>query len=487
MENNDTKSIKEYLKDKNSKIVDDVSNKIVDPIKSISGNVINFLNPKEFSKNFSVITKSPMLKNIGTNLSLMVNSLQNQLLEIKAEKKNNFLLEGQKNKEIALNEKTVDLLEKIEGKEFGVTEKEKKKTLFDTIFGSAFAKIFGALGIAGLGKKVFGKFKNMKGLVGGIFKKIFGKLGLKGLGKGILAKMGGKGLGKSVGKLFKFVVKGFFGKILMPLFAAFDFMKGFKNVEEITGKTDIWSKVKAGISSIISGFLFGLISPKKIFEFGGAIKEKIAELLGFAWNEIKNLTSGINLEWISGLLNSLTFGLFPEDLLPKIVGVVKDKFVGIFINPFIKMKAWFDETKPFATIGNYISDKLNGIVTGMTDGINSIIQKFINFKDDIKNLFKSPLKTIKSLISGDKDIEQPQKTIVYKKIGVRPTTNKQKHEIANQIRQNVMDEKRMAQPIGGSDTNQTIMSTNTNNNIVMDDMSISSDDMDYRNLQLMSY
>jgi len=163
---NDTKTIQEYLKEKNSKLIEDVSDKIVDPIKKISGTVATYMNPKDFVKNFSTITKLPLLQNIGSEIKDITKSLKEQLFQVKQESKNNFLLEAQKNKEISLKEENNDLLRKIEGKEFaGEEKKEEKKGIFNKVFGKTFGKIFAKLGATTIGGAVFNGLKKSKGLL----------------------------------------------------------------------------------------------------------------------------------------------------------------------------------------------------------------------------------------------------------------------------------------------------------------------------------
>jgi hypothetical protein len=476
---NDTKSIRDYLKETNSKVIDDVSDKIVDPIKKISGTVVNYMNPKDFVKNFSIITKLPLLQNIGSEIKDITKSLKEQIFQGKQEKKNNFLLEAQKNKEISLKEENNDLLRKIEGKDFAGEEKKKddKKIfgkMFGSIFGKTFGKIFSKLGATTIGGAVAAGLKKSKGLLSKIGGTKAGGIATKGL--------------KGIGKFGKVALKGL-GKVALPLallMGAFDFTKGFKDALSITGKDDLMSKIKVGLSSVISGFLFGLIDPKTIYEFFGKLKDKIIGIFSSPLETIKKI-AGVMFsggEWLSGMLNTLTFGLFPADLIPNIMTFVKDKFVGIFVNPFVNLKNWLDENKPFSTIANYISDKLNGIVTGMSDGIYSIIEKFISFKDGIVNIFKNPLKTIKSMFSGDEIDNRTEPVVVSKKIDFRPIKETQTQAVAKQIKQNKIDEKK-TQNAGMVETNnQTIVNSNTSNNIVQDDMSISTDDMDYRNLQL---
>ena len=76
-----------------------------------------------------------------------------------------------------------------------------------------------------------------------VFKKAFSKKAIVGLGKGIVK---------------------FLGASLLAVFSGFDFMEGWKNAKDITGREGDLAKYQAGVSKVLSGLLFGLIDPKAI-------------------------------------------------------------------------------------------------------------------------------------------------------------------------------------------------------------------------------
>lgn len=85
-------------------------------------------------------------------------------------------------------------------------------------------------------------------------------------GGGLLAKVGGMGgLLKGGGRLL--------GKAALPLalaMGAWDFKKGYSNAGEISGKGDkagVADKIQAGVSSVLEGLSFGLVSAQDAFKF----------------------------------------------------------------------------------------------------------------------------------------------------------------------------------------------------------------------------
>lgn len=91
----------------------------------------------------------------------------------------------------------------------------------------------------------------------GLFDSIFNFLGMGGSIKGLISK--GVGIVKRIGPW------------MIAISAIWDFVDGFINAGEIVGKAadslTFFDRVLAGISEIIAGFTFGLLSTKKVFSF----------------------------------------------------------------------------------------------------------------------------------------------------------------------------------------------------------------------------
>lgn len=461
----DTRSIKEYLKEKNSQIVNDVSLKIIQPIESISNKTIDFLKPKNFLSNIGMITKSPILISMDTKLDDISKSLNFQSFELKKKSKNDFLLESQKDKEISLKEENNDLLREIAEKDFVGDAKveEKKANIFKTVLG----KIFGGMGLGG-------------GFAAG---------GMIGAGLGKLSKLSKIGL-KSLGQFGKIGLKGL-SKIALPLtllLGAFDFTKGFRDALNITGRDDMAAKIQAGLSSVLSGFLFGLIDPKTISQFIDKFKEKIIWIFKNPLETLKIMGQKIfsGTEWLGKILNTISFRLIPADLLPNIVMYMKNKIIDLFIKPFNEMRDWLNEHNPIDAAEKYIQEKLDSILNDFKMDFQNLAKSYNNLKNDIKDLFRNPVKLIKSFFEKP-EIEPHSVTYQIeprKKIISIPDEENRIPKIIHQIKtQKIQEKKEKETLIEKTINNQTLLNSNVNNNIVAEDMSISNDDIDYRNLK----
>jgi hypothetical protein len=170
-------------------------------------------------------------------------------------------------------------------------------------FGSALlgAVGLGALNVFGVGD-ILGEF--VGGKIGGTLTKMLPKvtsaLGLKGLGIG-----------------------GAIGKIAPVLFLAkslFDFGKGFLNAADISGIAEenlkFMDKVKAGISSFISGITFGLfIDPKETYEalFKTSL-EDLENMLDLFWEDFTSIFS-MDIEEIGTIVKDIARDLFDKNPL----------------------------------------------------------------------------------------------------------------------------------------------------------------------------
>lgn len=325
-ENNPTQ-IKDYLIEKNKDLVDEL-----------------------------VSAKFPIITAIGDKVETIAENLKDQTVERKRDKRGDFLKEAQKDKEIALEEITVNYLKDMAGilktmQDDSGIKKGKDSPSEDKSFLS---------GIFGAG-------------IGAIFAKLFSKKGLK--------------------EVFKKVGKSIFKKLgpIALLFGAFDFAKGFADALKITGRDDFSAKLQAGLSSVLSTITFGLIDAKTISETMDKIMYKIFDFIMDPIEKIKEFAKKfLIIDNLAGIVDTLTFGLISKKSIKEGVTLIGEKFQEIFIDPFVKLKKWW--LKDFNMI-ELIENILSPMVLSITEGWNKIMV-------DVRNVFNQIIAPFEKIKEG---------------------------------------------------------------------------------------
>lgn len=467
-EKEDKNLLKDYLIQKNKNFIDDTILSFKNPVENATKSLIEILNPQNFNNDIKSkkVKNSPDLILIGDKIDRITNILQNQLNDQIMSKKNDFLKESQKDKEITLQEENNDLLRLLTKENISVSKKDE-----------------GISQVDGTGK----------GIMGTIFGGMLGGFTLKKINKEMLMNA------------VKFGLK----KILLPLkalFAVFDFAKGFGNALEITGRDDFSAKLQAGLSSALSGLSFGLIDAKTISESLDKFQNWCFDFILHPIKRIKELAEKFNLiEIVDNALNVLSFGLIPENIIADNLTKIKSFFTSFFTDPFNMIKQWWidlDFKAIFSQILNPLKNLKDSILKDnifqpLVDwfegfelidflGIGPLLQRVKEFKENMTNILSNPKKFIMSFFSKDKT--EDENIIVTQKIkkDIRKDSQKYITPIPEQYKKfptpsEIMKEKSFTPKLKkmedlSSTNNLSITNSNTNNNILMDDMSVLSDD-----------
>jgi len=415
----------------------------------------NFTSPGNLVKISGLLSNSPLLMMAGQQLDQMKETYNTErqkekenLKIIKNSQKSNFLNERKEEEANLQRQRQNDLLEKISDNTEDMPIRKKTSGKGAGIFG-LLAGIFSLSKLKGL-KNILGK-----GVTKGLFKGILKKGFLLNFGKGLL-----RGLVR------------FIALPITAIFAAFDFYKGFKDSENITGKKGLEAKIQGGISQMISGFTFGLIDPKfisgKIDEglnyvkgFFPVIKEKFFNFILAPLNLIKNLFSGEK-----GIVDS--FVQFTSDLttlspetLTNMFSLISEKFKSLI-------------SEPFNYIKDYISNLWDNIKPIIDDYVIDIKEKMFEFKDNFKNILTNPFKTVKNLFRSEDGTKSLKDTGFKKDLKQNEPVSKPYINIASKLLDNIMKSKKEDK----KQVENTIVQQNNavNHSHIQRDMRVFSDD-----------
>ena len=199
--------------------------------------------------------------------------------------------------------------------------------------------------------------------------------------------------GKALGKVGKFA-----GKIAAPLaiiMGIFDFIGGVKDAADIVGKPkeqlSTLEKAGAGLSSVLSGLTFGLISAKSIYSEGSQVISSISD---FTSNLYNKLPDGVKqyTDKIGDFLFSSDGGVF---------SIISSLFTEVITD--IENGDWtkllYDAaTAPFRSLfskDGIISNAVSGAFSLLPDSFQTSINGFI---DTIMGYFESIKKMASDLI-----------------------------------------------------------------------------------------
>lgn len=431
LESQKAEDLKEKIEDKpkqtdKAEVIKDEPKKELSALRKVFqesfSSVKDFISPGGIMKSFGLLSGSPLFMLMGDKFDDLLSKYSEYRQESKEankdqaiaqskstdilEKQSNiqnetmkddFMAEERINQQTKLAEEQNELLEEIRDKEFTIADEKgglgdmlkAPFAMLGKILPKSLAGVLGggALGgLLGLGKGG----KRGKGLLvkgGGGLLRDAGKAG-----KGLSAK-GGGGLLKGAGKILKGGGR-LLGKAALPLAlitSGFDFIKGFKDSLEITGKDDITSKIQAGISKVISGFTFGLIDSKTIFKGIDFLTNKLKDIFMSPLNLLKDIASGENIiDATSKYISTLTFGLISKETLSKGISFLTNKLKDIFMSPFNLIKDIVSGKSIIDSISQYISTVSFGLISSET------INKGISFiSDKIRSILSGPIEYIK--------------------------------------------------------------------------------------------
>ena len=330
-----------------------------------------------------------------------------------------------------------------------------------------------------------------------------GSSGLFGMLAGGLAGLfGGNGIGGLAAGGLTFLKGGakLIGKIALPLAmiaGVIDFIQGFANAKEITGRDGFIAKIQAGVASIVSGLTFGFVSPETISNGIDWIFEQMVSVFTGTFDLIKRIVAEYNLV---GLLDQrieqLSFGLFNLDDIITVFNKVKDKIISLFTAPFNLIKNLYN--------GESLSDSINEYFDSVTFGLwdlDSINETYQNIKNKIKDFFKKPIDfirglfkkdntdTIDNLQSNKKDPNKLKNQIrvdeelfvsKHKPINIQPT--QKQNELLNETQKEATRNKK-EKIIKKEETTNNVSSAVINNTYQNNtDMSVDTDDFVYKKI-----
>lgn len=400
-----------------------------------------------------ILMKFPGIPTISDKVEMIADNLKDQSIEQKRNKKGDFLKEVQKDKEISLEERGINHLKDIvnilktmqDDSSISINEKEKEDK-------------------ADLGF--------LAGLRGDGIKK-FAKGALKGLGKIALP--------------------------LALLFGAAEFAEGFGNALEITGREDFSAKLQGGLSQIISSLTFGLIDPKTISK---KMDEFLYKIFDFFLDPIQTLRKFsedfITIDSISRIIDTLSFGLIPEGVIKDGLTKIKTLIEKTIFTPIIKFQELWNWWVNDFNITEYVESALeplnklkDAIFSGdvfkpLTDwfdkfdlieflGIAPLLKKVKDFKNNMIEILQSPKKLIMDFIGLDKEEVKPK--VHRYKITPIEKKNETPSNFSNAIKESYMMGKLSnRKEVPSENNNLNIVNNTNNNNIIMDDLSVSTDD-----------
>lgn len=315
-------------------------------------------------------------------------------------------------------------------------------------FGEAISKSWSKL--TGIAEKYFAKFAATP--IGGMVTKFFGYIlkPLKWLGE-----IGAK-IFPSVMKFFKPLAKlgskaglkliPFIGEIIIAIDAIWDFFNGFGDdaTALVTGKgkdqITMVDKIMSGFSSAISGFLFGIIDPKKIFDWFKPVTKVIQEIADAFYTLIPK-----QFKNIGKILSSV----FSKDGKYSLYSFVKRGITSLW-----------DKLK------NSAGSMFEGVVNALSNGLSlagdlkdAAIEKLSSFMSGFFDMIQNALSTlIKAALptwlyeklGGDKLLSGGEKTSGVQDISVPPVDTNQVQKLQDQIddkKKTTVDDKSKAQVI----------------------------------------
>lgn len=217
-------------------------------------------------------------------------------------------------------------------------------------------------------------------------------------------------LGKGVARLFPFVKGGLkfakaipvIGWAITALTSILDFGAGIKDAAKIVGKKkgdlNLLDKINAGLSGLISGLTFGLVSPKTIYKFikmfedalstgftglwnmlPGAMQEKLKSFWSFLFDKDKGLLGAIP-SLIEGILDQMAGGHYMKAvwntllLIPKAIASVVPRMFNFVIDKASEMLS--NLLKSADEMG--LTKLLKPIIDGITAPIKAIFEMLGN-------------------------------------------------------------------------------------------------------------
>lgn len=304
-----------------------------------------------------------------------------------------------------------------------VTKKMGIDKLVNTLIDRA-AGVGSRLGknIGGVFTAVTSKFTKAFPRLSGILTKIGGGIGgflskITGFAGGAMSKIGGKALAKMSGMTFAKAVP-VIGQVIMAFQAIADASSALQDSVKITGKAKefqtLGDKVNVGISGIISGFTFGLVSTKTAYKWvtmaetaiGGALKAvfnmfpaPFRKVMTNLWDSLFDEKTGVFggvISMFEGILDKLGNGQYLSALWDALMFVPK----GIFN----VLQRTFDK------LTDFVSGKGSGLAESLWDMMASM---FVAIKDwavnGIKEFAKNPKQSLLSLWEKMTDVDSSKR------------------------------------------------------------------------------
>lgn len=250
-------------------------------------------------------------------------------------------------------------------------------------------------------KRLTGTFANM----GTMFNKTIGFF-TKGLGKAFtyletsslkflnpIGKLGNKLMGKAAGVNFAKIIPGI-GWAITAVMAISDAANALKDSHKITGKAKefqtLGDKVNVGISGIISGFTFGLVSTKSVYKWikfaedsiGGALmtvfkmfpaplQKVVTGISDFLFDPKTGIFGSLRIMF-EGILDKLSNGQYGSALLDVILFIPKAA-IDIVKKSFVKIKDIFSGD---STLKQDIWDMMRSMFAAIKDWAVNTVTSF---------------------------------------------------------------------------------------------------------------
>lgn len=286
---------------------------IRDSFNNQMGNLAEALKPSSLIGMIGSEFSSPLVGILSDKLSTVEEFVTDSV-------KNSFLTESIENAKIKREEKSNDLLEQIADNTSAsgpFSKNEEDKGIIEK-------------GIGWVGDDILGS----------------------AFGGGLLA------LSKKTAKFFPLLLKGL-GKLALPiglLLSAPDFIRGFRQVENISSISGIIDAVQHGIAEVVSAITFGIISPKNIRDALDRIEEGVKEIYRAPLMLIHNILDGqksiseIIGEHLTYIAHGITFGFISKDKIRKSIDYLINIAKTIISTPINIIKDYLNSQESFFTI-----------------------------------------------------------------------------------------------------------------------------------------